>query len=123
MDTSQLRTVHLVPEIQKSYIPYLYNTDTFVKQTVGSVPLLSVLKRFDCIIKFYKFDKLKVKNRVHKRGLALDIPFLFISILNRQIMAKKMHSCVTLLLILKPTGYVIIIRERKGTRTGNLLLI
>ena len=97
--------------------------DTSVKQTVGSVPLLSTLKRFDCIIKFYKFDKLKVKNRVHKRGLALDIPFLFISILNRQIMAKKMHSCVTLLLILKPTGYVIIIRERKGTRTGNLLLI
>ena len=77
MDTSQLRTVHLVPEIQKSYIPYLYNTDTSVKQTVGSVPLLSVLKRFDCMIKFYKFDKLKVKNRVHKRGLALDRTFLF----------------------------------------------
>ena len=35
-------------------------------------------------------------------------------------MAKKMHSCVTLLLILKPTGYVIIIRERKGTRTESL---
>ena len=34
---------------QKSYIPYLYNTDTSVKQTLGSVPLVSVLKRFDCI--------------------------------------------------------------------------
>ena len=33
---------------QKSYIPYLYNTDTSVKQTLGSVPLASVLKRFDC---------------------------------------------------------------------------
>ena len=35
--------------MQKSYIPYLYNTDTSVKQTLGSVPLVSVLKRFDCI--------------------------------------------------------------------------
>ena len=34
---------------QKSYIPYLYNTDTSVKQTLGSVPLVSVLKRFDCV--------------------------------------------------------------------------
>ena len=34
---------------QKSYIPYLYNTDTSVKWTLGSVPLVSVLKRFDCI--------------------------------------------------------------------------
>ena len=34
---------------QKSYIPYLYNTDTSVKRTLGSVPLVSVLKRFDCI--------------------------------------------------------------------------
>ena len=33
---------------QKSYIPYLYNTDTSVKRTIGSVPLVSVLKRFDC---------------------------------------------------------------------------
>ena len=31
---------------QKSYIPYLYNTYTSVKPTIGSVPL--VLKRFDC---------------------------------------------------------------------------
>ena len=33
---------------QKSYILYLYNTDTFVKRTLGSVPLVSVLKRFNC---------------------------------------------------------------------------
>ena len=30
-------------------IPYLYNADTSVKQTLGSVPLVSILKRFDCI--------------------------------------------------------------------------
>ena len=35
---------------QKSYIPDLYNTDTSVKQTLGSVPLVSVLKRFDCVL-------------------------------------------------------------------------
>ena len=29
------------------YISYLYNTDTSVKRTLGSVPLVSVLKRFD----------------------------------------------------------------------------
>ena len=34
---------------QKSHIPYLYNTDTSVKRTLGSVPLVSVLKRFDRI--------------------------------------------------------------------------
>ena len=34
---------------QKSHIPYLYNTDTSVKQTLGSVPLVSVLKSFDCM--------------------------------------------------------------------------
>ena len=33
---------------QKSYILYLYNTDTFVKRTLGSVPLVSILKRFNC---------------------------------------------------------------------------
>ena len=33
---------------QKSYILYLYNTDTSVKWTLGSVPLVSILKRFDC---------------------------------------------------------------------------
>ena len=38
---------------QKSYIPYLYNTDTSVKRTVGSVPLVSVLNKFDCT---YKYD-------------------------------------------------------------------
>ena len=34
---------------QKPYIPYLYNTDTTVKRTLSSVPLVSVLKRSDCI--------------------------------------------------------------------------
>ena len=34
---------------QKSYIPYFYTTDTSVNRTLGSVPLVSVLKRFDCI--------------------------------------------------------------------------
>ena len=34
---------------QKSYFPYLYNTDTSVKRTLGSVPWVSVLKRLDCI--------------------------------------------------------------------------
>ena len=33
---------------QKSYIHYLYNTDTSVKRTLGSVPLVSVLKKSDC---------------------------------------------------------------------------
>ena len=31
MDSSLLRTVRLFPECQKSYITYLYNTDTSVK--------------------------------------------------------------------------------------------
>ena len=53
-DTSLLRTPLYYglfvwsQKCQKSYIPYLYNTDTSVKRTLGSVPLLSVLKRFDC---------------------------------------------------------------------------
>ena len=33
---------------QKSYFPYLYNTNTSVKWTLGSVLLVSVLERFDC---------------------------------------------------------------------------
>ena len=37
-------------QCQKSYIPYLYNMDTSVKRTLGSVPLVSVLKRFDCTL-------------------------------------------------------------------------
>ena len=58
--TSLLRAVRLVPEMPKiSYIPYLYNTDTSVKRTlvIGSVPLVSVLIRIDCIriIHFYCF--------------------------------------------------------------------
>ena len=36
---------------QKSYVPYLCNKDTSVKRTLGSVPLVFVIKRFDCIVK------------------------------------------------------------------------
>ena len=57
-DTSVIRTVRLVPEMPKiSYTAYLYNTDTSVKWTLGSVPLVSVLIRIDCIriIHFYCF--------------------------------------------------------------------
>ena len=61
-DTSLLRTVCLVPEMPKiSYIAFLYNTDTSVKRTlvIGSVPLVSVLIRIDCIriihVHFYCF--------------------------------------------------------------------
>ena len=46
-------TVRLVTEMPKSYIPSLYNTDTSVKRTLGSVPLVSVLKRFDCKLYFF----------------------------------------------------------------------
>ena len=46
-------TVRLVTEMPKSYIPYLYNTDTSVKRTLGSVPLVSVLKRFGCKLYFF----------------------------------------------------------------------
>ena len=35
---------------QKPCNPYLYNIDTSVKRTLGSVPLKSVLKRFHIII-------------------------------------------------------------------------
>ena len=50
-DTCLLRAVRLVPEMPKiSYTAYLYNTDTSVKWTLGSVPLMSVLKRFDCMV-------------------------------------------------------------------------
>ena len=41
--------VRLVPEMPKSYIPCLYNTDTSLKRIIGSVPLVSILKRFDCM--------------------------------------------------------------------------
>ena len=48
---------------QKSYTPNLYNTNTSVKWTViGSVPLVSVLKRFDCIGIFLPLSKLKKLN-------------------------------------------------------------
>ena len=40
---------------QKSYIPYLYNTDTSVNWTLGSVPLVPVLKWFDCMKFLHSF--------------------------------------------------------------------
>ena len=43
---------------QKSYISYLYNMDTSVKWTLGSVPLVSVLKRFDCMPLGWKNSKI-----------------------------------------------------------------
>ena len=43
---------------QKSYISYLYNTDTSARWTLGSVPLVSVLKRFDCMWKATKLQSL-----------------------------------------------------------------
>ena len=48
-DTSLLRTVRLVPEMPKSYIPNLYNTNTSVNRTLSSVPFVLILKRFDSI--------------------------------------------------------------------------
>ena len=47
MDTSYRQFVWSQKE-QKSCIPYLYYTNTSVKWTLGSVPLVSVLKRVDC---------------------------------------------------------------------------
>ena len=63
MDTSIIRTplyygqFVLSQKCQKSYIPYLYNTATSVKRTLSSVPLVSVLKRFDCSKKICIFRK------------------------------------------------------------------
>ena len=47
-DTSYYGQFFWSQKSQKSYIPYLYNTETSVKRTLGSVPLVSVLKSFDC---------------------------------------------------------------------------
>ena len=50
MDTSIIRTPLYYGQFvwsqkcQKSYIPYLYYTDTSVKGTLDSVPLVSVLR-------------------------------------------------------------------------------
>ena len=52
---------------QKSYIPYLYTTNTSVKGTLGSVLLVSVLKRFDCI----GFNSFLLSRKV-------DIPYLLL---------------------------------------------
>ena len=60
MDTSILRAVCLVPEVPKIIhsLQYLYNMDTSARWTLGSVPLVSVLKRFDCIWKATKLQNL-----------------------------------------------------------------
>ena len=60
MDTSILRAVCLVPEMPKIIhsLQYLYNMDTSARWTLGSVPLVSVLKRFDCIWKATKLQSL-----------------------------------------------------------------
>ena len=60
MDTSILRAVCLVPEMPKIIhsLQYLYNMDTSARWTLGSVPLVSVLKRFDCIWKATKLKSL-----------------------------------------------------------------
>ena len=55
----------LVTAVDKARIKYSvrYNTDTSVKRTViGSVPLVSVLKRFDGIMIFLPLSKLKRLN-------------------------------------------------------------
>ena len=47
-DTSYYGQFFWSQKSQKSYIPFLYNTETSVKRTLVSVPLVSVLKSFDC---------------------------------------------------------------------------
>lgn len=49
-DTSLLRTAHLVQETKISYKLYLCNIDTFTIGTLFSVSLVSILKRYDCVI-------------------------------------------------------------------------
>ena len=49
---------------QKSYIPYFHNTDSSVKRKIGSVPLVSALKRFDCI----NFPALTRRNPAYTRA-------------------------------------------------------
>ena len=41
--------------------PYLYNTGTSVKRTIGSVPLVSVLKKFDCSLITTRFCNTRAK--------------------------------------------------------------
>ena len=50
-DTSLLRTVRLALEMPEIIHSLLYKTDTSVNRTLGSVPLVSVLKRFDFMLK------------------------------------------------------------------------
>ena len=48
-DTSLSWTVCLVPEMPKIIHSLPYNIDNSVKRTLGSIPLVSVLKRFDWV--------------------------------------------------------------------------
>ena len=56
---------------RKSYIPYPYNMDTSVKWTLGSVPLVSVLKRCDCTVEPPIIDHIKCKELVAYRTWSL----------------------------------------------------
>ena len=76
MDTSLIRRVCLVPEKPKSHIPYLYSTDTSVKRTVGSVPLVSVLKRFDCIVVMQQQLRNVQKSMMHVQSCCFANPKL-----------------------------------------------
>lgn len=49
-DTSLLRTVHSSERDKNSFKLYLGNTDTFTTQRFLPVPLVSLLRRVDCII-------------------------------------------------------------------------
>ena len=75
-NTSLLLTVCLVPEKPKSYIPYLCSTDTSVKQTLGSVPLVSVLKRFDCIVVVQQQLRNVQKSMMHVQSCCFANPKL-----------------------------------------------
>ena len=60
-DTSLIRTVHLVPERPK--------TDTSIMRTLIPVPLVSVIKRFDCSKNSNFFlNKKKKEKWVHKNA-------------------------------------------------------
>ena len=72
-DTSLLQTVWS-QKSQESYIPYLYNMDTSVKQTLGSVPLVSVLKRFDCIVVVQQQIRNVQKSMMHVQSCCFANP-------------------------------------------------
>ena len=92
---------------QKSYIPYLYNTDTSVKRTIGSVPLVSVLKRFDCTFQMasdliHAIGKSRFGFRISQwnENSFSQTPRKFTQT-QRRILVKKIHLCTGL----QSTGY------------------